>query len=128
MYDKNSLAAAGSTGNTTHDGLRVGGTYETIAVEFVVEAVGSSPTVTWKVQATVADPDVDDADANWYDLGYITDASDAISQTALTATAVGAQIIFLSNPVARRFQRFRLVTSSNTNVTYHADLYRIAAD
>lgn len=128
MYDKNPLAPAGSTGNNTHASLNVGGTYETFAVEFVVEAAGATPTVTWKVQGSPDDPSVADGSSNWYDLGYITDASDTISQAGIVQTAVGAKIIFPSNPLARRYSKFRLVTSSNTNVTYHADLFRIAAD
>jgi len=128
LYDQAELAAAGSTGNNTHAGVHVGAGYEAVVFQFVVEAVGSTPTVTWKVQASPDDPTtVADAQANWYDVGYITDASDTISQSTRSATAVGAQIAFLSNPIARRYRRFRLVTSANTNVTYHCDIFRVAA-
>jgi len=127
LYDNNSLAPAGSTGNQTFPGLNVGGGQETIAFQFVVEAVGATPTITWKIQGSVDDPEtVTDGNAHWYDVGYITDASDTIAQATRTATAVGAQVAWLSNPVARRYRRYRLVTSANTNVTYHCDLYRIA--
>lgn len=127
MFDKNYLAPTGSTGNNTHDGLGTGGGFEAIAVKFVVEAAGSTPTVTFKVQGSVDEPDVDDTDAHWFDLGYVTDASDTIATTGITATSVGAKIIFLANPLARRYRRFRLVTSSNTNITYRAELYRVAS-
>ena len=36
---------------------------------------------------------------------------------------VGVQVAFLSNPVARKFNYFRLVTSANSNVTYSAEVH-----
>ena len=127
MYEKALLATPGSTGNNTHSGVHLGSGYEAVVIQFVVEATGATPTVTWKVQASADDPaTLADAQANWFDVGYITDASDTISQATRTATAVGAQIAFLSNPVARRFRRFRLVTTLNTNVTYRGEIYRVA--
>lgn len=116
--DPVSLAPAGSTGNNTHAARIAGDDYDGLAVQFVIEAVGGTPTVTFKVQGSLDN-------ANWYDLGYITDASDTISVTALTKTAVGAYIIFLSNPLARNYRYFRLVTSANTNVTYRGEMYLI---
>jgi hypothetical protein len=132
LYDNNSLAPAGSTGNQTFPGVNVGGGQETIAFQFVVEtAGGTSPTITWKVQGSVDDPEtVVDANANWFDVGYITDASDTISQATRTATTVGAQVAWLSNPVARRYRRYRLVTSASGGTAppaYHCNMYRIAA-
>jgi hypothetical protein len=116
MSRAHALAPAGSTGNATHDGVFVGGTYDAVAFVFEVSAVGGSPSVTWKVQGSL------DGD-NWSDVGYITDASDTISTATRAATSVGAQVAFLSNPVARKFNFFRLVTSSNSNVTYGADVH-----
>lgn len=54
---------------------------------------------------------------------YVSDSSDTAATTGIASTAVGAKVVFLSNPGARMYRYFRLVTSSNTNVTYHADLY-----
>lgn len=118
MYQDHELAPVGSTGNNTHDALRVGGVYDALAVEFEVEAVGATPTVTWKVQGS--------ADGtNWYDWGYITDASDTIATATRSMTAEGTQINFLANPVARKYKHIRVVTSANTNVTYSARAYTI---
>jgi hypothetical protein len=110
------LAAAGSTGNNTHAGVFIGGTYDALAVAMEVTAVGATPTVTWKAQGSLDG-------TNWFDLGYITDASDTVSVATRVMTAVGEQVSFLSNPVARKYNYIRLVTSANTNVTYKADLF-----
>ena len=111
-----SLAPSGSTGNNTHDGVFVGSEYEAIAFLFIVEAVGGSPTVTWKVQGSVDG-------TNWHDSGYITDSSDTVSTATRIGNSVGAQVAFLSNPVARRYRYFRVVTSANTNVTYRVEVH-----
>lgn len=87
-----------------------------IAVQFVVEAVGATPTVTWKVQGSVDG-------TNWYDTMYLTDSTNVAAATARTATAVGAQIQWLSATTDRTYTQFRVVTSANTNVTYRAELY-----
>lgn len=117
MYILNPLAAAGSTGNTTHNSVALDA-METIGFQFVVEAVGGTPTVTFKFQGS---PD----NVNWYDVAYVTDASDTLSVAARTVTATGGSIQFLSNPVARRYKYYRCVTSANTNVTYRAESYQI---
>jgi hypothetical protein len=127
LYEKQSLASKGSTGNNTHPSVWLGSSQEAVAFQFVVEAVGGTPTVTWKVQGSPDGQDLNDANSNWYDVGYITDASDTISQAARVRTAVGADIAFMSNPVARRFQKYRLVTSANTNVTYRGEVMRMGA-
>lgn len=112
------LAPKGSTG--TSAGFPEQGTpMDLIAFQFVVEAVGATPSVTYKFQGT-ADG------SNWFDLGYITDASDTISQATRTRTTVGADIMWVSNPVGRRYRGYRLVVTANTNVTYHAEMYPIA--
>jgi hypothetical protein len=118
------ITAGGQTGNNTHAGVPIVG-YSALAFEFVVEVAGATPTVTWKIQASPDDLSVTDGNAHWYDLGYITDATDTISVATRTATAAGAQIEFISNPVARQYRRFRLVTTANTNVTYRGEAYRI---
>jgi len=127
MYDRITLAAAGSTGNNTHTGTPLGGGAETVAFQFVVETTGATPTVTWKVQGSPDESSVSDANSSWYDVSYVTDSNDTAAVTAKTTTAVGSQIIFTANPVARRYRKYRLVTSANTNITYHADAFRIAS-
>lgn len=112
-----SLAPAGSTGNITGAAVSMADDmYPVIAFQFVVEAVGATPTVTFKFQGTLDG-------TNWYDVGYITDSSDSISQSTRTVTATGASIEYVSNPVARRFNQYRVVTTANTNVTFRAEAY-----
>jgi hypothetical protein len=116
MYDSHALAPSGSTGNNTHSAVQLGGSYEAIAFQFEVEAAGT--TVTWKVQGSL------DGES-FFDLAYITDASDTVATAGKTVTTVSKQVIFLSNPVARRYRYFRLVTSANTGITYRADAFPI---
>lgn len=110
------LAESGSTGNNTHDGVAVPG-HEAIAFQIVAEAVGATPTITWKIQGSLDGTE-------WYDLAYVTDASDTAATAARTFASPAAndgQIVWLSNPVARKFEQFRAVTSANTNVTYRVE-------
>lgn len=120
MFDKALLANSGSTGNNTHASYQVQGEYEALVLHFVVEVVGATPTVTYKYQGSVDD-------ANWFDVAYITDATDTAAVVTRSMTAVGSQVSFLSNPVARRYAYFRVVTSANTNVTYRAEIYRVTS-
>lgn len=117
--NKQLLAAVGTTGNVVGSGISFGAGYRLMILQFVVEAVGATPTVTYKFQGSIDN-------VNWYDLGYVTDASDTIAVATRTATAVGAQVEFLSNPEARQYQFFRVVTTSNTNVTFRAEAYPIS--
>lgn len=122
MYELNTLADSGSTGNNTHDSVYFGGTYEQLAIQLVVEAVGATPQITWKVQGSVDNE-------RWYDLAYITDASDTVAVAAMTVNPTSqdqGKVIFISNPVARRYKYFRVVTSANTNTTYRVEAYQIA--
>lgn len=124
MYERIQLAPSTSVA-TTHPSVQLAG-YDSLAFEFVVDVVGATPTITWKVEGSPDEVDVDDTNSHWYDVAYVTDANDTASTSTKTATSVGGQIIFLDNPVARRYRKYRLVTSALTNITYHADAYRIA--
>lgn len=111
-----SLAPTGTTGNNTHPGVQATGAVR-VAVQFVVEVAGSTPTVTWKVQGSLDG-------SNWYDCEYMSDSSDTGAATTRTATAVGAQTEWLDLAGGSRFySQYRMVTSSNTNVTYRGELY-----
>lgn len=119
MFDKHLLAPAGSTGNATHNAVKLG-PYEALVFHFVVEATGATPTVTYKFQGSVDG-------SNWFDIAYVTDANDTVAVSTRVRTTVGSDVAFLSNPVARRYQYVRLVTSSNTNVTYRGEVYQVVS-
>jgi hypothetical protein len=116
---KTALTAAGQTGNNTHAGVlapRAGD--GRIAFEFVVEAVGATPTVTFKYQGSMDG-------SNWFDIFYVTDASDTPSAATRVVTAVGRSLQWLSLAgLVRFFAYYRLVTTSNTNVTYSANIHQ----
>lgn len=113
-----SLAPTGTTGNLTGNLAGVGAAADKVAIQFVVEAVGGSPTVTWKAQGTL------DGGASWYDVFYFTDGTDTASKSAITTTGTGAQVIFLDDANGSRFYLgYRIVVSSNTAVTFRAELY-----
>lgn len=119
MYDLISLAPKGSTGNISNAAAVPVADYEALALQFVIEAVGATPTVTFKFQGSLDG-------TNWYDIAYVTDANDTVAVAALTKTATGAWVMFLDNPLARRYKFIRPVVSANTNVTYRAEAYRIS--
>ena len=116
MQDKFDLAESGSTGNITGTGVFVGTNYEALALLFIAEAVGT--TVTYKFQGSIDNE-------NLFDVAFITDATDTAAVSTKTRTSVGANIAFLSNPVARRYQWFRVVTTSNTGVTFRAEAWKL---
>jgi hypothetical protein len=112
------LAPNGSTGNITGAAVGIGSSYNTLAFLFVVEVAGGAPTVTYKFQGTMDG-------INWFDLGYITDASDSLSQATRVRTAVGADICFVANPVARQYAAYRVIVTGNNNITFRAEAYTL---
>lgn len=115
------MAATGTTGNSAAgDGgveVKVAGDagYPQIAFQFVIEAAGATPTVTWKYQGSWDR-------LTWYDVQYTTTDLAAASKATQTQTAVGTYANLLAD--ARLFFRFyRCVTTLNTNVTYRAEAY-----
>ncbi|MDE2101465.1 MAG: hypothetical protein KGL39_29740 [Patescibacteria group bacterium] len=116
FFDPIALAATGTTGNVTGNSVQVSDAFDAIAFQFVVEVAGATPTVTYQFQGSVDG-------VNWYNVGYVTDATDGISQSTRTRTSPGADVMFLSNPIARRYRYFRVVTTANTNITFRAEMY-----
>lgn len=113
------LAPAGSTGNNTHNGVEYspGGSdlLSQVAFQFVIEAVGATPTVTFKFQGSLDN-------SNWVDIICIPSDSDtaAVSQTK---TATGSTVVHIAQAHSRAYRYIRCVTSANTNVTYRAEAY-----
>lgn len=119
MLDTVLLAPSGSVGTLVGTGVALhNGNWDILGFQFVVENAGVSPTVTYKFQGSLDN-------SNWFDIGYITDASDTISQAPLSMTAAGANVCFISNPIARRFLWYRVVVSANNNITFRAEVYRL---
>jgi hypothetical protein len=118
---KQTLAPVGSTGNNSHAPVNVHQALEKLCVEFVVESIGATPTVTLKLQGTqndVANP----ASSDWEDIAIVFASNDAVVTTR-AVTAVGRYLSFVSLAKLRFFKKVRLVTSANTNVTYSANLH-----
>lgn len=117
------LAPRGSTSNNSHTGVPVGDNTDKLTFRFVVEAVGATPTVTYKVQGA-AIPDNGGtlpASTDWEDLAVVTLAADALITTKVV-TAVGSyHTVVLPHRV--NITHVRLVTTANTNVTYRCEMY-----
>lgn len=120
---KDDLAPANTTGNNTHKSVSISDRSDQCAVHFHVDAVGATPTVTFKVQAAMESGDVDDASSHWFDIAMQpSDTAGASEVTNVTKTAIGVYTYYLQM-AQRFFKKLRLVTSANTNVTYHAHVY-----
>lgn len=111
-FVKLDLAPTGSTGNNTHSSVALNDISPQATVQFVVEAIGATPTVTYKVQGSYDG-------VNFFDAFYAPASSDTSVNTAITVTTVGISVIYLVRP----YKFVRLVTSANTNVTYRGEIY-----
>lgn len=112
------LAPAGSTGNAT---LPAGSGLSTkplgtVALQFVVEAIGATPTVTFKFQGSLDG-------VNWNDVLYLPAGSDTATAATQVATTVSAVAVFVDRVTERQYKFYRVVTTANTNVTFRAELY-----
>lgn len=119
-----SLAATGTTSTHTHGPVDAPQDAFTVALEFIIEVAGSTPTITWKLQGCFEDSTVDAAAGAMVDCQLLPSASDT-SVATVTQTGVGTYVHFVSLANSRCFRKYQLVTSSNTNVTYRANLYGI---
>ena len=117
---KYALIATGATTNQTGAGVETTNIVEDaqIAHQLVVEAVGATPAITWKIQGSLDN-------ANWYDCVYYTDANDTSAVAARTGpTAAGAQVQWLDSGNSSRMYRYwRAVISGITNTTYRVEMY-----
>ena len=126
------LAPVGSTGNNNHAAVTGCESARTLAVEFLVEAAGATPTVTFKVQGALnrdaTNLDGQPASDFWENLALVSsDASAATiaAGTGVTVTATGTSVVFVAGLDIRRWRKIRLVTSANTNITYSARLHKV---
>jgi hypothetical protein len=117
------LAAAATTGNNSHASIKPSPDGDKLAVAFVVEAVGATPTITYKLQGTFDSDNVADASANWFDL-MLLPSDNETAAVSKTVTAVGQSTSYLAQASVRFVRRVRLVTSANTNVTYRGELHQ----
>lgn len=118
--DPVTLAPADSTGVLTGEKIALPEDADRLAAQLVVEAIGATPTISWKLQVSV------DA-LNWSDARYITDASETAAVAVVTRTTVGQDTIFLLIG-DRGWKFYRLVVTANTNVTYRATAYPVDRD
>jgi len=118
--DPVTLAPTGSVGTLTGEKVALPEDADRLAVQLVVEAIGATPTISWKAQVSVDG-------TNWSDARYITEASETAAVAVVTRTAVGQDTIFVL--IGDRGWRFyRLVVTANTNVTYRASGYPVDRD
>lgn len=102
----------GSTGNISGTVQHTDGMGPYIAVEFTVEAVGGTPTVTWQVEGSLDN-------TNWTTLALLSpDATVATSTAPIVATTVSKVSRYLDGMQFRWFNQLRVRTSANTNVTF----------
>lgn len=119
-YDVHTKGTTG-TGRQYIDGLSEATRLE---VEFEVEAVGGTPTVTFQIEGLLPNTDPTVA-ANWVKLAYVTeDATVATSSAAITKTAVGKSRYYVDGLDKRFFRAYAVNVTANTNVTYSSRLNR----
>ncbi len=116
------LAPAASVGSQTHVPVEVPAEADTLMIEFEVEAVGATPTVTYNVQGSMDDADVPVASSDWFEMFGLPSAGAAEVDISGTVTAVGVSD-FTLDLRSRAVKKLRLVTSANTNVTYNSEVH-----
>lgn len=97
-----------------------------VAIEFEVEAVGATPTVTFNIQGLA--PGGDPTDANhWSNLAMVqADSTVAASPTGVTVTAVGKTFRWVAGEAFddRFFDGLAINITANTNITFRSALHR----
>ncbi len=121
IISRSVLAPPGTTGNNTHGpvgGEEQGAALETMytSIHFVVEAIGATPTVTFKLWGSVDDG------ANYHDVLLLPSDSDTTT-LSVVRLVVGPSLFHIAQQHSRNgFTNFKLSVYSNTNVTYRAEL------
>lgn len=96
-----------------------------IAVEFVVEAVGATPAITYTIQGLKPGGDAATA-SDWADIAYVDgDSLVAAAKTGITLTATGRTVKYVDGLDKRFFEAIAVNVSANTNVTFRANAYPI---
>lgn len=127
-FTKKALAAAGSSGNTTHTGVEADPSlFAQIGCQFVVEtASGGTQDISWQVQGSFDD-------VTYFAIPYIltTTATEATAARALGAgvAADTKQVQWLSSAPSRFFRYYRVVTTLYVaTLTYRCELYLMSGD
>lgn len=102
--------------------------WRTVAIEFEVEAIGATPTVTFTVQGQLdrTPPKLDDDPASplWENLAYVrSDATTAASSAAQVITTVSKTILWVEGLEKRSFRSLAINVTANTNVTFSARMH-----
>lgn len=117
------LAAAGSTGTGRFSAAHGFDYSEKIGVEFVVEAIGATPTLSFTIQGLKLGGDATVA-TDWVDIEYVDiDSATAVSKAAIVVTTTGRTVKFVDGLDKRVFDGIAVNVSANTNVTFHANAY-----
>jgi hypothetical protein len=106
----------GSTGNSSAVVQHTDGMGDNIAIDFTVEAVGATPTVSWIVEGSL-----DGVTWNTVPL-LVSNTATAGSTAVVVQTTVGKQQRWLDGLIVRFYTSFRVTTTLNTNVTYSSRL------
>lgn len=113
--------AKGSTGNSSAVVQHADGLGDRILVEFEVEAVGGTPTITWQIEGS-------NDGSTWTAVSLLqADASVATTNAAIVATTVSKVWRYIDGLDKRWFSQLRVRTTLNTNVTYSSRFYTPAA-
>lgn len=109
------------TGHNTHASVPTEEREGSISVQFLVEQVGGTPTITFKVQSSFDGPEIADDDSNWADL-ELDPLDNSGAGLTFTKTQVGTYQYAV--PPQDQPRKIRLVTSDITNVTYSATAHQ----
>lgn len=115
-------AAVGSTGNNNHTGVQAGPENDSVAVDFNVEAIGATPTVTFELQGSL--DTTNGVDGNWFSVALISPISDTLAVSAVVTTVTHNLYFVKQVGGHERFLAwYRVKTTANTNVTYSARVW-----